>query len=397
MELSQEQIAAAQAKLNQEITELEFEDSPNVPLQEEEQIPVGVPEGNSVLFQPTITSRAGLSTQLIAELKEEYKGLVVTGTKDKDGIQVLKNALTRVKGIKTKIEKTREDLKKPVLEAGRALDAEAKKLTAEIDDVLRPLVDLQSKVDKMIDEEKYAVIRAQEKLMNERIVFLKEKGAIMQGVFYCIGDIFSITPDILKTMNQADFENLLKKAENANVLENERKNKEEFAKAALDADREQIDKDKQALLDARISMRESVIRMLGYTNHHIDPEIFYLISDKKNVNVSVTLDHIMQLDDSAFMDYIAENKKLLDQAVKEANEKEEELKKSQELYLKNRQSFIPSMLKLRINLAAFESENINILTIYPIKVKEKKDQLMSLLLAEIEADIELKNDDDLIK
>lgn len=320
MELTREQIAAAQSQINQGIEELEFEDSPkqNSSTPEVEVIPETSVERTSelVYVQNSISNALSISRDIIEGLKAEYSGLTITGIQDKDGIKTVANALKRVKDIYRNVDKKREELKAPVLKAGRDIDTEAKELSALLKAVIDPLEAEDSRIKKLIEEDKNKVQREQEKLMNDRLVVLKDKGVVQRGVFYCVGDVISITPDVLKTMTPNEWFHLVNKVEEAHAAEVIRQQKEEAEKEQLKGERERLDKLQQSLLDNRISMREAMITMLGYKPKSVNPFIFDLASPEfPDAIVNLTFDHITQYDDSAFMKYLTENKERFDNAV----------------------------------------------------------------------------------
>jgi hypothetical protein len=318
MELTKEQIAAAQAQLNNQIQDIDFEDSPNVDATKEEEIPKtdSFKQSISISANPTIGYSLKISRDLIADIKEEYAGLSITSITDKDGIATVGNALKRVKGIARNIEKKREELKAPILQAGRDLDLEAKELSALVKEIIDPLEREDARIKLLLKEEETKVQREQEKLMNDRLAVLKEMGVVQQGVFYCIGQTVSITPDVLKTMDVLEWDKLLTKVEEANKEEEKKRQKEEAEKAELINARKELEEIKESLSESRMTMRLEMIKMLGYKPKSINPGIYDLTSSEfPDVIVNVTWDHVSQYDDATFMKCLTENKERFDRIV----------------------------------------------------------------------------------
>jgi DNA repair exonuclease SbcCD ATPase subunit len=69
---------------------------------------------------------------------------------------VISEGVREVKKLRTSIEKTRKDIKEPFLKAGRIIDAEAKRITLELEAILDPLLEKKKIIDdaKAIAEEK---------------------------------------------------------------------------------------------------------------------------------------------------------------------------------------------------------------------------------------------------
>jgi colicin import membrane protein len=74
----------------------------------------------------------------LADLRQRYKDIVVDCS-TRDGMQVAIKGRAELRGFRVTLEKTRVDLKAPVLERGRLIDAEAARITAELLAMEEPL------------------------------------------------------------------------------------------------------------------------------------------------------------------------------------------------------------------------------------------------------------------
>lgn len=96
----------------------------------------------------------------LAELGEKYKG-VRFDVQTKDGMKAAIAGRAELRTIRVDIEKTRVELKAPLLETGRLIDAEAKRITVQLSALEDP-IDKQIKAEeKRFEEEKRAAERAE--------------------------------------------------------------------------------------------------------------------------------------------------------------------------------------------------------------------------------------------
>ncbi len=86
----------------------------------------------------------------IQAMKSEYMPLKVSGIEDKEGYETVRAARLVVKTKRCEVEKTRQELKEESIRYGRAVDAEAKRITA----LLVPIEEYLQSQEKIIDDEK---------------------------------------------------------------------------------------------------------------------------------------------------------------------------------------------------------------------------------------------------
>ena len=114
-----------------------------------------------------------ITNSAIAELKQNYSGLTIA----KDGLKAVHDARMIVKSKRVEIEKTRKSLKAESLEYGRQVDAEAKRITTELEAVETPL-----ELEETAEEKRLQAIKDEEKRLaelelNTRISLLAKYGA----------------------------------------------------------------------------------------------------------------------------------------------------------------------------------------------------------------------------
>lgn len=143
----------------------------------------------------------------IAELKDQFKDLQITGVDDKKGIKAITEAISIVRSLRTGVEAKRKDLKNFYLNTGKGIDAEAKRITELLVEIEEPLKAKKQVVDdeiKRIEDEK---IKAEQKRLDDRVEELKNAGIVFDGQFYSIGSV-SVDIVTIKDLNDESFEEL---------------------------------------------------------------------------------------------------------------------------------------------------------------------------------------------
>lgn len=97
----------------------------------------------------------------IAELRTRFTGLTVASNKEREIVQ---KSITEVVKLRTSIEKRRKELKADALEYGRKVDTEAKRVTALLEEIEAPLLQVRDAYDA-----------EQEKIKAEKVRIEKER------------------------------------------------------------------------------------------------------------------------------------------------------------------------------------------------------------------------------
>lgn len=145
------------------------------------------------LVETTIGTREHL-----AQLKATYGELVVNGIEDMAGYKIVVEGISKLKSIRTGIEKRRKALTEPALKFQRDLKAVADEITAEI----VPLEQRLAEEKARIDDAKETARRAE---FQRRVTLLTENAWTLAGGFYVCGAL-QIHPDQVGTMDQAQLE-----------------------------------------------------------------------------------------------------------------------------------------------------------------------------------------------
>ena len=96
----------------------------------------------------------------IAKYKQEYMPLVVKDINDKEGYDLCHAARMEVKEKRVAVEKTRKKLKEDSLEYGRAVDKEAKRITALLEPIEAHLLTQEKVIDDELERKRQALINA---------------------------------------------------------------------------------------------------------------------------------------------------------------------------------------------------------------------------------------------
>ncbi len=100
----------------------------------------------------------------VAVLSNKYLSLKIAGAVDKKGYALVHAGRMEVREVRTHIEKTRKRLKEESLEYGRAVDNEAKRITAMIAPVEAYLLAEETRIDNELN----AIKAAEQKALNDR-------------------------------------------------------------------------------------------------------------------------------------------------------------------------------------------------------------------------------------
>ena len=165
---------------------------------------------NYIEIIKTEIAKLNLNDVAIAQISKEYLALKVEGIEDKKGLQAVHDARMYVKGKRIEIEKKRKELKADSIAYGKAVDAEAQRLTAQLEPIETYLQEEEEKVEAEKRRIKEAEERAEAERMRGRVVVLLEMGAQFHSVEsqYILGEVAYSVVD-LKNDTQEQFEKMV--------------------------------------------------------------------------------------------------------------------------------------------------------------------------------------------
>lgn len=158
----------------------------------------------------------------IAKMQTEYGVLKVNGINDKEGYELCNRARINVKSLRVDVEKKRKELKADSLSFGRKVDAEASRISAQLESIETHLKSQQDIVDN-------------EKLRIKQEAEAKEKAEFDRRInlLQSVKAVFSL--DAVKVMTLEDFEMLYEGALAAHEHDEEQRIRNEEKLRALEA------------------------------------------------------------------------------------------------------------------------------------------------------------------
>jgi hypothetical protein len=203
---------------------------------EKEILDVQIVEAKDITVEDVISTeikKFNLADAKIAELKEQFKDLEISGVEDKNGYKAVSEAIKIVRTYRTGVEKVRKQIKEDYLKTGRAIDEEAKRLTASLEEIENPLKDKKQEIDDEIQAEKDRQEAEAQAKTDKRVEELEAVGIKFDGRFYSIGEDISVDIVTIKDFTDeqfAEFKNRvsavndkIQEAERIKNLHNERR------------------------------------------------------------------------------------------------------------------------------------------------------------------------------
>ncbi len=180
-----------------------------------------------------------VTDQALDQYREEFLHLTIAGLDDHEGYEKVKEARLFIRAERVNVEKKRVELKAESLEFGRAVDAEAKRITTAILEVEDHLTAEQKKID---DE-------------NARIKFEKEQRAVLPERIAKLAELdATMSEEQLLQMDGPTFQGVLNTFLSAK-LEKQRQEQEEREKSQR-AEQERIEAEKRAIEAQKIKVEQ---------------------------------------------------------------------------------------------------------------------------------------------
>jgi hypothetical protein len=121
----------------------------------------------------------------IAELRQKYEGMTANDSKE---YKAVTKAIGEVRTLRVSVEKKRKDLKAGALEYGRAVDAEARRIREQLEDIEDPLKATKQEVD----DEKARAKAEKEEAERARVQGLHEKVQAIKACWFGASDRSSL-------------------------------------------------------------------------------------------------------------------------------------------------------------------------------------------------------------
>lgn len=223
-----------------------------------------------------------LADSAIAELKKQYGGLKIQDANDTKAYKAVTEALAIVRTKRTSVEKKRKELKASYLETGRAIDAEAARLTVLLEEIETPLTNEKKRIDDEKENARLEKERQEQERLQGRVSALLENGMMFNGSFYAIGETITVDVVTLKQFPDEHFTLLLDKvrAENQKILNakaeqerlaNEERDRIEKQRQEQEAERlrlenewKEMDRQREEMKAQRVELRKQVLINAGF-------------------------------------------------------------------------------------------------------------------------------------
>lgn len=182
--------------------------------------------------------------EVIAEIREKYTGMTVA----QHGYKAVRAARLELKTLRCSVENLRKDLKADVLERGRLIDAEAKRLTA----LLEPIENALAAEEKAEDDRKAAELQAIKEAAEKKLQARVDAVVALGG-----------TPQILvlRAMDEERFEAYLQEVERESEAREQARLIEHQERARREAEEEEAERKRiQEARDAELARQQEELR-----------------------------------------------------------------------------------------------------------------------------------------
>lgn len=239
-----------------------------------------------------------LPAAAIKKLEQEFMPLSVKSLDDEDGYAQVKEALRFMVSKRNEVEDKRKELKADSLKFGRAVDDEAKRLTA----MLAPIeLHLKAEKDKIDSEKKR--IAEEEEARKQRAIMQRHEMLVGAGMVI-LGDIYNFENVItnenvqlhklnIETMDDNDFNefvfnvsNIKKEVDNHLKEEKEKREREQKRiyeeqqelrreQEAIRLQKQAMEREMQAMINSRTKVRKDSLLSLGIQYSEMTGFYFY--------------------------------------------------------------------------------------------------------------------------
>ena len=204
----------------------------------------------------------------IAKIKTDYMGLTVKNPQDVEGYEQVHQARMDVKNRRVEVEKTRKKLKQDALDYGRAVDAEAKRITG----LLEPVENYLQEQEDIVAKEKERIKKEEEEKekqrIQQRIDRLFALGITFNNINYQLPFAceYSVPSAIINTCPDEQFDEIFNKFqllidnEKKRLADEEAKKKEEEEKLAAQKAEQEKEAQRLAALAEEQRIKEEKLK-----------------------------------------------------------------------------------------------------------------------------------------
>lgn len=213
----------------------------------------------------------------IEHLSQTYGAATIKDTKDREGLKLVEEGWRTTRNLRLAVEKRRKELIEPALEFQRAINAEAKEITASLESVELPLKAELDRIERVKADEKKAEEERIARIFTARTGMLFSIGATFNGNIYQLGTAIT-SPEEIRDAEDAAFDSIMQKFTAEKTRQDELKAAEaarlkaeaEATAARLKAEAEEAERkraelaEKQAQVEAlNLKLRSAQLLELG--------------------------------------------------------------------------------------------------------------------------------------
>lgn len=196
-------------------------------------------QDNHILTIQTELAKVKVSDMVIATLRNDYLPLVIAGKDDKVGLDRVHQARMEVRALRLAVEDKRVELKADSLAYGRAVDAEAKRLTSMLEPIEAHLLGEEERVKAEIEFEKQKKQRIIDEMIKRRTNEIVATGAQFDGYNWKLEQLVLTTDEIALMVEDIYQSNLVKFQKVGELIaEAKKKESEERARVAKEQEEE---------------------------------------------------------------------------------------------------------------------------------------------------------------
>lgn len=207
-------------------------------------------------------------TKLVSETSE----VVINGLHDTEGFKAAENNRKLIKKELSSIEKTRKDIKAPVLKIGIEIDEAATELKAILEPESKRLIEITDKHKKDVEAEKQRQIEEQKQKLKDRLRMIHELSPQTDGYTHSLSfgvmDV-SVNNDEVEIFTDEAFNELY---EEMSCIASQIKDQKRIDEEKARVERERIEKEKEA---ERLA-QEKAQNIINIRNKELQPYIQFI-------------------------------------------------------------------------------------------------------------------------
>lgn len=197
----------------------------------------------------------------IADLKQRLSGLSVTSVDDKESYELVKSGWQEVKNLRIAVEHKRKALNRNAIDYKSAVDNEAKRITALLEEIEEPLKTSKDWYDNEKLRLKAEAEAKKQQQFVDRTTYLLQRGFQFNGSMYVL-DTLHVTTNQVREFEDAQWAEVAARAESLHLQKLEAEKRAEAERQAA-AQAQQLEM--AAMIQERYETRVGWLQSKGFT------------------------------------------------------------------------------------------------------------------------------------